>query len=251
MAQLRRQRGQDVAEREVPRILGFDDTRATRWKEGQMYVDRAEFLVKLAVSLEVDVMLLMGLACGTLTTEHALRQAGYDPHSEGVSNPPERPVAKGKPKDIGADWAKYAITSGTTGSPCRGLVLLVSDSGDGQSDLAAVLARHSDIGGLAATALLMGMILAERHRPDLIFLDLGLAGGGAHFEACRAFSNLVGRSRRRCRVVAGARSLTDTIHASVLMAGAADATSAPFSGSLFKSEVDRLEDRLGSRRGSE
>ncbi|MEO7669043.1 MAG: hypothetical protein ABIW57_06870, partial [Polyangia bacterium] len=47
MERLRELRGADTRERDLANILGFEHSRAVRWKEGQMYVDRAEYLVRL------------------------------------------------------------------------------------------------------------------------------------------------------------------------------------------------------------
>ena len=59
-----------------PTSSGFEHSRAVRWKEGQMYVDRAEYLVRLADALDVEPMLLVAMASGTLTVEQAHRQIG-------------------------------------------------------------------------------------------------------------------------------------------------------------------------------
>ena len=74
MERLRELRGADTRERDLANILGFEHSRAVRWKEGQMYVDRAEYLVRLADALEVDTMLLVNLASGNLSVEQAQRQ---------------------------------------------------------------------------------------------------------------------------------------------------------------------------------
>src|SRR6185295_5405691 len=74
MDRLRELRGPDTRERDLANILGFEHSRAVRWKEGQMYVDRAEYLVRLADALEVDTTLLVGLAAGSLSVEQAQRQ---------------------------------------------------------------------------------------------------------------------------------------------------------------------------------
>src|SRR5215471_19537679 len=76
MERLRELRGQDTRERDLANILGFEHSRAVRWKEGQMYVDRAEYLVRLADALDVEPMLLVAMASGTLTVEQAQRQVG-------------------------------------------------------------------------------------------------------------------------------------------------------------------------------
>jgi len=67
-------RGQDTRERDLANILGFEHSRAVRWKEGQMYVDRAEYLVRLADALDVETMMLVALASRTLTQEQAAKQ---------------------------------------------------------------------------------------------------------------------------------------------------------------------------------
>ena len=74
MERLRELRGPDTRERDLANILGFEHSRAVRWKEGQMYVDRAEYLVRLADALDVETMLLVAMASGTLTVEQAQRQ---------------------------------------------------------------------------------------------------------------------------------------------------------------------------------
>src|SRR3954463_6644927 len=76
MDRLRELRGQDTRERDLANILGFEHSRAVRWKEGQMYVDRAEYLVRLADALDVETMMLVALASGTLTQEQAQKQVG-------------------------------------------------------------------------------------------------------------------------------------------------------------------------------
>jgi CheY-like chemotaxis protein len=101
--------------------------------------------------------------------------------------------------------------------------------------------------GLVASSLSMGMCLADRYRPEMVFLDLGLASTHA-FDACRVLATLSSRAQRRCRVVAGTATLTDEIEKPALMAGAASVTLLPFTQSLFQSELDRLEERLGPRR---
>src|SRR5450432_3462075 len=76
MERLRELRGPDTRERDLANILGFEHSRAVRWKEGQMYVDRAEYLVRLADALDVETMMLVALASGTLTQEQAQKQIG-------------------------------------------------------------------------------------------------------------------------------------------------------------------------------
>jgi CheY-like chemotaxis protein len=252
MERLRELRGIDTRERDLANILGFEHSRAVRWKEGQMYVDRAEYLVRLADALDVETMMLIALACGTLTSEQAHRQLSRVGKTDDVSK--KRKGASGgggliklDPADITADTALFAIDAARVESASRGLVLLISGSGEGRPELATVLARHADLGGLVATNVASGVMLAERYRPELIFLDLGVAGANA-FEACRVLSALNSRSQRRCRVVAGTSVMTDTIEKPALMAGAANVTLFPFAAGLYQTELDRLEERLGPRK---
>ena len=105
------------------------------------------------------------------------------------------------------------------------------------------------MGGLVATSLPTALALAERYRPELVFLDLGLANVHA-FEALRLISSLASRAGRRCRVIAGTSNVTDGIEKPALMAGAANVSLFPFPGHLFQGELDRLEERLGPRRAA-
>ncbi len=219
-----------------------------------MYVDRAEYLVRLADALDVDTMMLIALACGTLTSEQAHRQLSRVGRTDDVSRKRAKgggAAGAGLPKlegaDITADAALFAVDPARIESASRGLVLLISTAGEGRPDLTTVLGRHADLGGLVATNVATGLMLAERYRPELIFLDLGVAGANA-FEACRVLSSLTSRSQRRCRVVAGTSVMTDTIEKPALMAGAANVTLFPFAAGLYQSELDRLEERLGPRK---
>jgi hypothetical protein len=259
MERLRELRGRDTRERDLANILGFEHSRAVRWKEGQMYVDRAEYLVRLADALDVETMLLVALASGTLSQDQAARQltrsrvddVGKRRRAAGAAVAPAG--AAGAPKidsaDLSADASLFAIDPARLESASRGVVLLISSGGEGRAELGAVLARHPETGGLVATNLPMGMCLADRYRPELAFLDLGLASVHA-FEACRALSGLSSRAQRRCRVVAGTSTVTDAIEKPALMAGAAGVALFPFAANLLQSELDRLEERLGPRRAA-
>jgi hypothetical protein len=245
MERLRELRGPDTRERDLANILGFEHSRAVRWKEGQMYVDRAEYLVRLADALEVETMMLVALASGTLTAEQAQRQVGRATRIDDGRR--RRAGLKVEPAEVTSDASLFAVDAARLEAAGRGLVLLIAASGEGRLELGDVLSRHPDTAGLVATSLPMGLLLAERYRPELAFVDLGLASVHA-YETCRSIASLASRSQRRCRVIAGTVSLTDAIEKPALMAGAANVTLFPFAQSLFETELDRLEERLGPRR---
>src|SRR5262249_47886771 len=132
----------------------------------------------------------------------------------------------------------------------RGVVLLVSSSGEGRAELTSALGRHPDVGGLVAPSFSLGLCLAERHRPELVLLDLGLASGQA-YDPCPVLARLTGRARRgtgRGGVAAGRSGMTEGIEKPAFMAGAASVTLFPFGAGLVDSELDRLEERLGPRK---
>jgi CheY-like chemotaxis protein len=251
MERLRELRGPDTRERDLANMLGFEHSRAVRWKEGQMYVDRAEYLVRLADALEVETMLLVALASGTLTAEQAQRQLGRVARADGRGDDGKRrragPGPRGEPTEVSQDASLFAVDAARLEASARGVVLLIASSGEGRSELGDALGRHADTAGLVAAGFSMGLMLAERYRPELVFLDLGVAGVHA-FEACRALSSLTSRSQRRCRVIAGTATLIDGVEKPALMAGASNVTLFPFPPNLFESELDRLEERLGPRR---
>jgi CheY-like chemotaxis protein len=254
MERLRHLRGADTRERDLANILGFEHSRAVRWKEGQMYVDRAEYLVRLADALEVDTMLLVQLVSGSITIEQAQRlvqRAGRPAPDDGKKRKPggAAPVFKGADADLAADAAEFSTNPGQLESASRGIVLLVSANGTGRVELAEGLARRHDVGGLVATSLAMGLTLAERYRPELAFLDLGLANVHA-YDTIRVLSSLSSRAARRCRVIAGTSNVTDEIEKPALMAGAANVTLYPFTPHLFEGELDRMEERLGPRKAA-
>jgi CheY-like chemotaxis protein len=253
MDRLRELRGPDTRERDLANILGFEHSRAVRWKEGQMYVDRAEYLVRLADALDVETMLLVALASGSLSHDQAHKQLGRASRIDEVGKKRRGAaaaapaVARVEAADLNADASLFAIDVARLEAATRGIVLLISASGEGRAELSDVLARHPDMGGLVATGLAQGLCLAERYRPELIFLDLGLANVHA-FDACRVLSALSSRAQRRCRVVAGTATLTDSVEKPALMAGASSVTLLPFAQNLFQGELERLEERLGPRK---
>ncbi len=266
MERLRELRGADTRERDLANILGFEHSRAVRWKEGQMYVDRAEYLVRLADALEVDTMLLVNLASGSVNVEQAQRQlqrvgrgAADDAKKRkggaatGGTSPGNRvdtkidKVDKIDPVDLAADAGQFATDAARLESASRGIVLLIAANGEGREQFAEAINRHADVGGLVATGLAVGISLAERYRPELTFIDLGLANVHA-FDAIRVISALSTRAGRRCRVVAGTSNVTDAIEKPALMAGAANVALFPFADHLFAGEMDRLEERLGPRK---
>jgi CheY-like chemotaxis protein len=274
MERLRELRGADTRERDLANILGFEHSRAVRWKEGQMYVDRAEYLVRLADALEVDTMLLVSLACGSINVEQAQRQlqrvgrgavedAKKRKSGAAIGATTSHTKIDGKidakidnkidnkidAADLAADAGQFATDAARLENASRGIVLLIAANGEGRGEFSQAIARHADIGGLVATGLSVGVALAERYRPELTFLDLGLANVHA-FDAIRVISALSTRAGRRCRVVAGTSNVTDTIEKPALMAGAANVALFPFADHLFSGELDRLEERLGPRKAS-
>ncbi|HVZ73134.1 MAG TPA: hypothetical protein VHJ20_12220 [Polyangia bacterium] len=251
MDRLRELRGADTRERDLANLLGFEHSRAVRWKEGQMYVDRAEYLVRLADALEVDTMTLVGLAAGTSSAEQTARSRARvtKTNGEGRRGRPATPPGA----ENAADVARFAIDPERFDAELRGLVLLIAAEGDGRAALATALARtqerapHASVGALVASSFALGLCLAERHRPDLVLVDLGLANVQA-FEACHVLSGLPSRSQRRCRVVAGTATLTPEIERGALMAGAANVTLFPFAPAVVQSEIERLVERLAPRK---
>jgi CheY-like chemotaxis protein len=236
MERLRELRGPDTRERDLANILGFEHSRAVRWKEGQMYVDRAEYLVRLADALDVETMLLVAMASGTLTVEQAHRQiAGSARPDDGKK---KKATTRVEPVEVATDASLFALDGSKFEASGRGVVLLIAGNGEGRLEFGEALARLS-----------IGICLAERYRPELVFLDLGVANVQA-FEACRVLSSLTSRAQRRCRVVAGTSTVTDTVEKPALMAGAANVTLFPFASGLFESELDRLEERLGPRKAA-
>jgi CheY-like chemotaxis protein len=245
MDRLRELRGPDTRERDLANILGFEHSRAVRWKEGQMYVDRAEYLVRLADQLDVEPMLLVAMASGTLSVEQAHRQiSGMSRADDGKRRKGAGP--RPEPLEVASDASLFALDPNQFDTG-RGVVLLVAANGEGRVELGEALGRHPDLGGMVASTLSMALCLAERYRPELAFIDLGTASVHG-FDACRVLSSLPTRSQRRCRVIAGTATVTDGIEKPALMAGAANVTLFPFPLSLFESELDRLEERLGPRK---
>jgi len=259
MERLRELRGADTRERDLANILGFEHSRAVRWKEGQMYVDRAEYLIRLADALDVDTMLLVNLASGALSVEQAQRQLQRVGRAAGQAQGPDDGkkrkagagtaalLSKIDQTDLAADAGQFATDPGRLETASRGIVLLIAANGEGRAEFSDAVARHADVGGLIATGLPVGLSLAERYRPELVFLDLGLASVHA-FESIRVLSALTTRAGRRCRVVAGTSNVTDGIEKPALMAGAANVGLFPFPTHLFGSELDRLEERLGPKK---
>jgi CheY-like chemotaxis protein len=185
------------------------------------------------------------MASGTLTVEQAHRQiAGV---GRGVDDAKKRRTGnRPEPIEVASDASLFALDPSKFDGG-RGVVLLIAANGEGRTELSDALGRHSDVGGMVAGTLSMGLCLAERYRPELVFIDLGVANVQA-FDACHVLSSLSTRAQRRCRVIAGTATVTDAVEKPALMAGAANVTLFPFTAGLFESELGRLEERLGPRK---
>src|SRR5450631_4570449 len=107
MERLRELRGPDTRERDLANILAFEHSRAVRWKEGQMYVDRAEYLVRLADALDVETMLLVAMASGTLTVEQAHRQIAGSARPEDGKK--KKPATRAEPLEVTTDASLFAL----------------------------------------------------------------------------------------------------------------------------------------------
>src|SRR5436190_2482598 len=141
MDRLRDLRGADTRERDLANILGFEHSRAVRWKEGQMYVDRAEYLVRLADALEVDTMLLVQLVSGAITIEQAQKLVQRAAKGAGDDGKKRRPAAaapavaaRANEVDVAADAADFATNAAQLEGATRGIVLLVAAAGEGRAD---------------------------------------------------------------------------------------------------------------------
>jgi CheY-like chemotaxis protein len=202
-------------------------------------------VVRLSDALDVETMLLVAMASGTLTVEQAQRQLaaparGEDKKRRGGST-------RAEPLEIASDASTFAVDSVKFEAGARGVVLLIAANGEGRVELGTALARHPEMSGLVASSLGLGLVLAERYRPEVVFLDLGLANVHA-FDASRVLSSLTSRAQRRCRVVAGTANVTDAVEKPALMAGAASVALFPFAPNTYQVELDRLEERLGPRK---
>jgi len=133
MERLRELRGPDTRERDLANSLGFEHSRAVRWKEGQMYVDRAEYLVRLADALDVETMLLVAMASGTLTVEQAHRQLAGAAKPE--TDKKKRGAARAEPLEVANDASLFAV-DGAKFDTGRGGVLLVADWPTGRPPVA-------------------------------------------------------------------------------------------------------------------
>ena len=140
MERLRELRGPDTRERDLANILGFEHSRAVRWKEGQMYVDRAEYLVRLADALDVETMLLVAMASGTLTVEQAHRQiAGSARPDDGKK---KKAATRAEPVEVATDASLFAL-DGSKFDGGRGVVLLIAGNGEGRLEFGEALGRHA------------------------------------------------------------------------------------------------------------
>jgi CheY-like chemotaxis protein len=240
-ARLRELRGHDARERDLAEVLGFEHSRLARWKRGQIYIDRATQLVRLADALGIRTQLLVELAVGILNAEQAqarMRCLGQEGNDNGRAGP--RNVHA---RDIATDASRFAIDPARFKSATHGTVLLVASSG---ADLGEVLTRHPETGALIVTSFSVGLCLAERHRPELVLLDLGLASDQA-FDGCHALAGLRSRSQLLCRVVAGTSTVTDDITRAAFKAGAASVVLFPFARAVLEDEIHRLAERIQSQ----
>ena len=211
-------RGADVRERELGQILGFEHARAVRWKEGNMYLDRAELLLTLSEELAVPPGLLVRLAAGRLSVKDAQAELQRRPRGKAVA---------------------------------EAEVLYVSSEGK-PAAFEAALRGHAGFTGWAASDAAVGLLTAGEHRPTLAFVEAAVAGGQV-FSVVRALSRSKDAADRLCRVVVGYAASEDgeadrRIEAALGMAGAAACHPFPFTAQVLDDELRRLAQRLAPRR---
>ena len=213
-----------------------------------MYVDRAEYLVRLADALDVETMSSWRWPpAAWAPSRRRSRSAARCGRCRIDGKKPVKPAAKLEAAELSADATQFAINPVRFETATRGVVLLVSSAGEGRAEL--------DVGAVAPR---------RRRRPRRAELLDGhvprrapppRAGVPRPRPRERARVRRLPRARgpdeprqRRCRVVAGTATLTDAVEKPALMAGAASVTLFPFGATVIQWELDRLEERLGPRK---
>lgn len=223
LAALRLVRGPEEDDRALTTITGISSFYLSRWRHGQMYMDRAEHLVRMADALDVDIKLLIDLACGTINANAALRIHLQDPAAA-----------------VRGEQMLGAPLGGAIGKPGRRpLLLVISGNSEHRVPVIAALQQFANATGIIADTLSAGLVAAERYRPQITFLDLAVSPM-LSLEACRTISRLGCGSRRQCRVVVGIPTITDAAVVPALMAGAAAAYTTPFREDGFLAELGKL-----------
>src|SRR4029079_5056119 len=102
-----------------------------------MYVARAESLVRLADALDVEPMLLVAMASGTLTVEQAHRQISGVAKNDGEKR---RRGHRAEPLELASDASLFALDPSKFDGG-RGVVLLIAANGEGRAGRGRGLAR--------------------------------------------------------------------------------------------------------------
>lgn len=222
----------EAREREMANVLGFEHSRAVRWKTGMMYVDRAEYLFALADALSLDPLLLANVASGRLTAEQAKRAI-----KKGLSGKAFTPTA---PEKAERHQPLVALVGGGRESAEMRLRLVLNNT------------KAVDDNPLAEIPSALPMLLMEpseafarvaQEGPDAVFVELACYGTFA-VGACRAFSRCVSGLGHRVRVIAGVDNVPDGLEQAVVGAGAAKLVKLPFN---LKAELEVLGDRFSGK----
>jgi hypothetical protein len=215
MDRLRELRGPDIRERDLANILGFEHSRSVRWKEGQMYVDRAEYLLQLASALTVDPMILVALAAGEIGVEEARKRA-------------KGTLSKAEAGPLAGSHSAFLVG----GSPTD----------------RTLFDRESTAAGLAPlpyTTVASALLTAPVLRPEIVFFDM-TGGSSLMLEAVRPLSTVPTMAGRHPRVVVGLASFEGDADKWMLSLGASAAVKLPFD---FEGECKRMGESLGTKKG--
>lgn len=228
ITRLQELRGPDVRERDLANILGFEHSLAVRWKEGMMYIDRAEYLLRLSEALAVDTMVLLDVVADKISAKEAHERVEREGRKE-VKAAARREAA-----------FKMLAEAPTGGRPSDAPLVLgiLADRGP----FRAAVEADPRLDGAATSNLLIGVAAAETWRPELVLLDWDLSCEHAT-EMCRVLSTLqLNPPPNRCKVVVAATKPAEVTLAA-RMASAAAVIALPIQGEELGDELGRVGGR--------
>jgi CheY-like chemotaxis protein len=245
---------EEMSDVDIGRLVGFESSRTSRWKHGQISVADAARLVALSQSLDLDLTVLTHVAAGYLSADEALELL-FDENKlvrflgEQIVLPLDQQVVS----LTGGEGVTCRVTRRRAGQYRRQAKRIGGAAPQEETDAPVVLLADDDrstidvfenltgpetgVVGAVARSAPEALLKAGRLAPQLVIFDLFL-GQADGFGALKSLA--VDEATREAEVFATSLSVTPEVVRNALGCGALDVIQRPLRARVLARLIGRL-----------